>query len=204
VKLYSNQHAVNPRRVRMFVAEKGIDVDVETVEVDIATRENRQPPYLEVNPLGWVPVLELDDGTRIAESIAICRYFEALHPGPPLFGGDDPIAAAQVEQYNRHVEHELLMHVTFAFRHLHDFWKDKIEQVPAWGDLAKRVATERLDWLDGVLDGRPWIAGAHFSVADITALCAIDFARISKIRVGEREHLSRWYAAMKERPSYEA
>lgn len=204
MKLYTNQHAVNPRRVRMYLVEKGLELDIEQVEVDIAGRENVGDAYRSINPLGWVPVLELDDGTRIAESIAICRYFEALHPEPPLFGGPDSLAIARVEQWNRHAELELLLPATFAFRHLHDFWKGKIEQVESWGELAKRLAVDRFDWLDEALADRTWLAGDSFSVADITALCAVDFARLSKVRIGEREHLGRWYAAMKERPSYEA
>lgn len=204
MKLYSNQHALNPRRVRMYLAEKGLADAVEIVEVDIAERENRSAEFLAKNPLGWLPVLELDDGSHIAESIAICRYFEALHPAPPLFGGADPRQIAAVEQWQRHLELELALPASFAFRHGHSFWADKIEQVPAWGDYARRWAIERLDWLDQVLAGRPFMAGAEFSVADITGLCAIDFCRLSKVRVGERENLARWYAEVSERPSARA
>jgi glutathione S-transferase len=188
----------------MFLSEKGLELDYETVEVDVGKRENHEPAFRDINPLGWLPVLELDDGTRIAESIAICRYFEMLHPEPSLFGGSDPLAAANVEQWNRHAELELMLPVTFAFRHLHDFWKGKIDQVPEWGELARRQAIERFDWLEAVLADREWLAGDGFSVADITAVFAVDFGRISKIRIGERHHLGRWHAAMSARPSYKA
>lgn len=204
MKLYSNQHAFNPRRVRIYLAEKGLGDSVEIVEVDIAKGENLTPEFLAVNPLGLLPVLELDDGTRIPESMAICRYFETLHPEPPLFGGDDPLRAATIEQWQRHLELELALPAAFSFRHGHPFWEGRIEQIPAWAEHARLRAIERLDWLDQVVADRTWIAGESFSVADITGLCAVDFCKLSKVRIGEREHLARWYARVNERPGARA
>jgi glutathione S-transferase len=202
VKLYDSTLAPNPRRVRIFLAEKGIEVP--RVQVDLGKAENRQPPFLAKNPLGGVPVLELDDGTCIAESVAICRYFEEQQPEPPLLGIDARDKAI-VEMWQRRVELQLFANVTGAFRHTHDFFKGRIEQVPAFGEACKRAAAKNLEWLDQELSGRPYIAGDRFTIADITALCAIDFGRVAGIRIGaEQKNLTRWHEAVSSRPSAKA
>jgi glutathione S-transferase len=206
VKLYHDLRAPNPRRVRMFLAEKrernAIEIDL--VPVDIAGREHQRDSFLALNPLGLLPVLELDDGRVLRESVAICRYLEELHPEPSLLG-TEPFERAQIEQWNRHMELELLGPVAQTFRNTHAFWKDRIEQVPAWGELCRKQSLERLAWLDRELGEREHVAGDRFSIADITALCAIDFGRISGIRIApEQAHLSRWYAAVTARPSAKA
>ena len=139
MKLYDSTMAPNPRRVRIFLAEKGVTVP--TVQVDLGKAESRQPPFLAKNPLGGVPVLELDDGTCIAESVAICRYFEALHPQPPLFGGDARDQAL-VEMWQRRMEFEVFQKVTGVFQNTHAFFKGRIEQVPEFGEVCRRAARE--------------------------------------------------------------
>jgi glutathione S-transferase len=202
VILYDSKIAPNPRRVRVFLAEKGVTVPVR--QVDIATGENRKPPFLAKNPLGGLPVLELDDGTCIAESVAICRYFEELHPTPPLFGTDARDRAI-VEMWSRRTELELWRFVTGCFQHTHDFFKGRIEQVPAWGELCRKTARERLAWLDRELAGRPFMAGERYTIADVTALCAIDFGRVVEIRIApDQKHLARWHEAVSARPSAKA
>jgi glutathione S-transferase len=202
VILYDNKVAPNPRRVRVFLAEKGVSVP--TRQVDIGTRENRKPPFLAKNPLGGLPVLELDDGTCIAESVAICRYFEELHPNPPLMGTDARDRAI-VEMWSRRTELELWRHVSGCFQHTHDFFKGRIEQVREWGELCRKTARERLAWLDGELASRDFVAGERFTIADITALCAIDFGRVVEIRIApEQKNLARWHAAVSARPSASA
>jgi glutathione S-transferase len=202
VILYDNKVAPNPRRVRVFLAEKGVSVP--TRQVDIGTRENRKPPFLAKNPLGGLPVLELDDGTCIAESVAICRYFEELHPNPPLMGTDARDRAI-VEMWSRRTELELWRHVSGCFQHTHDFFKGRIEQVREWGELCRKTALERLAWLDGELASRDFVAGERFTIADITALCAIDFGRVVEIRIApEQKNLARWHAAVSARPSASA
>jgi glutathione S-transferase len=202
VILYDSKLAPNPRRVRVFLAEKGVTVPVR--QVDIATGENRKPPFLAKNPLGGLPVLELDDGTCIAESVAICRYFEELHPTPPLFGTDARDRAI-VEMWSRRTELELWRFVTGCFQHTHDFFKGRIEQVPAWGELCRKTARERLAWLDRELAGRPFMAGERYTIADVTALCAIDFGRVVEIRIApDQKHLARWHEAVSARPSAKA
>ena len=202
MKLYDSKVAPNPRRVRIFLAEKGIEVP--TVQVDIATGENRKSPYIDKNPLGGTPMLELDDGTCIAETVAICRYFEATQPNPPLMGTDARDQAV-VEMWQRRMELELFRHVTSCFQNTHDFFKGRIEQVPAFGELSRKTARARLAWLDGDLGSRPFIAGDRYTIADITALCALDFGRVVDIRIApEQKNLLRWYESVSSRPSAKA
>jgi glutathione S-transferase len=202
VILYDSKVAPNPRRVRVYLAEKGIEVPVR--QVDIGSAENRKPPFLAKNPLGGLPVLELDDGTCIAESLAICRYFEELHPAPPLFG-TNALDRAVVEMWSRRTELEVWRFVSGCFQHTHDFFKGRIEQVPAWGELCRKTARERLAWLDRELAARPFVAGERYTVADITLLCAIDFGRVVEIRIApEQKHLARWHEAVSSRPSARA
>jgi len=202
VKLYDYAMAPNPRRVRIFLAEKGISVP--TVQLDISKAENRTPPFLAKNPLGGVPYLELDDGTVIAESVAICRYFEATKPQPPLLG-TGAVEQAVVEMWQRRMELELFRHVTGCFQNTHEFFKGRIEQVPAYGEVCRRTAGKRLEWLDGELAGRPFIAGDGYTIADITALVAVDFGRVVGIRIApDQKNLSRWHEAVSARPSAKA
>ena len=202
MKLYDATTAPNPRRVRVFLAEK--NVQIPTIQVDIAGMENRQKEFLAKNSLAGVPVLELADGTCLSESVAICRYIEALHPAPALFGGD-AIAQGQVEMWNRRMEINLMTPISGVFRHGHPFFKGRIEQVPEFADACRREAQMRLTWLNDELGEREYIAGDSFSVADITALCAIDFAKVSKIRLSD-EHatLGAWYERVANRPSAQA
>jgi glutathione S-transferase len=199
VILYESRLAPNPRRVRIFLAEKGISVPVQ--QVDIVSAENRKPPFLAKNPLGGLPVLELDDGTCIAESVAICRYFEEQQPQPALLG-TDARDRALVEMWNRRAELEVFRHVTGAFQHTHAFFKERIQQVPAWGERCRELARERLAWLDRELAERPFVAGPRFTIADITLLCAVDFGRVVDLRIApEQKHLARWHEAVSARPS---
>jgi len=202
VKLYDAKLAPNPRRVRIFLAEKGVEVP--SVQVDIARAENREPEHLARNPLGGVPVLELDDGRFLSETVAICRYFEGLHPEPPLLG-TDPTDAAFVEMWQRRMELEVFAPIAQVFRNTHEFFAGRIEQVPAWGEACRRVALARLGWLDRELAGREFVAGDRFTIADITALCGIDFGRVTGIRIDpEWKDLQRWHEAVSARPSASA
>jgi glutathione S-transferase len=202
MKLYHDARAPNPRRTRIFLAEKG--VEVELIQVDIASRMNEEAAYRAKNPLGLLPALELDDGRVLCESIAICRYIEELYPEPPLFGVD-AWDRAQVEQWNRHAELELLWPVAQTFRNTHGFWVGRIPQAPDFGAIARDLALARLAWFDQVLASRPYLAGSAFTVADITAMCAIDFGKISGIRIlPEQSHLQRWYGEVSRRPSAKA
>jgi glutathione S-transferase len=201
--LYHDPRALNPRRVRIFLAEKGVAYD--TIEVSIAAKEHQTPEFREKNPLALLPVLELPDGKILRESMAICRYIEELHPEPNLLGAD-PWERAVIEQWNRHAEFELLVPIAEMFRNGHAFWSARIKQVPEFAELMRERVEARFNWLNGELAQRPYFAGHRFTVADITALCAIDFGRISKLRIHAETHphLAAWHARVSERPSAKA
>jgi glutathione S-transferase len=203
MKIYSSTVAPNPRRVRIFLAEKGIQVPFE--DVDISSAVNRKPEFRKnINPMGEVPVLELDDGTHIAESVAICRYFEELHPEPPLFGAGAR-ERALVEMWNRRMEFNVLLPVAQTFRNTSEFFKGRIPQVPAYAEVCRGAAEKIYAWLDEELGTRRFIAGEKFTIADITALCAVDFGRVSKIRIQpEQKNLARWREEVSSRPSAKA
>ena len=199
MKLHEAATAPNCRRVRIFLAEKGVQVPIQSV--DIAGMENRRAPYTDKNPMAGVPILELDDGTVIAESVAICRYFEELQPDPPLLGRS-ALEKAQVEMWQRRMELEILMPIAQAFRQTHPFFAQRIEQVPAFGEAQKRHALQRMGWLDGELAKREFVAGDRYTIADITALVGIDFGKVVKIRIpDEMPSLARWHATVSARPS---
>jgi glutathione S-transferase len=200
MKLYDGGRAPNPRRVRVFLAEKGIEVPL--VPVDMGAMGHKSEEITARNPLQRLPVLELDDGTVISESIAICRYFEALHPSPPLFG-TSPVEIAAIEMWQRRMELHLLLSVAAAFRHLHPAMKEwEVPQVPDWGEANKPKALEFLTLLDKELASRPFVAGDRYSVADITGLIAIEFMKPARIAVpDELGNVRRWFAEISGRPS---
>ena len=201
MRLYDGGRAPNPRRVRVFLAEKGITV--EAVQVDIGRLEHLAPDFTAKNPWRQVPALELDDGTMITETIAICRYFEETIPTPPLFG----LGArerAEVEMWQRRLELRLLQPVAHAFRHLHPAMAQmEVPQVPAWGEANKPRVREALALLEAHLaDGRPFVCGEAYSVADITGLIAVDFMKPARVALPEAlSAVRRWHAGVMARPS---
>jgi len=200
MKLYDGGRAPNPRRVRIFLAEKGVTVPTEQVE--LGKLEQRSDAFTAINPMQRVPALVLDDGTVIAESVAICRYFEALNSDPPLFGRG-ALDEALVEMWNRRVELHLFLPVATVFQHLHPVMKIMVDpQVAAWGEANKPRVTQFLQFLDGELKNRAYVAGAAYTVADITAMVAVDFMRVSKMTVPEElTNVRRWHQAVSARPS---
>jgi glutathione S-transferase len=200
MKLYDGGRAANPRRVRIFLAEKGITVPIEPV--DLGKLQHRSEAYAAINPVQRVPALVLDDGTVITESMAICRYFEALHPEPPLFGRG-ALDSALIEMWSRRVEFHLYLPVSYLFQHLHPAMKVMVDpQVTAWGEANKPRVFEFLRLLDGELKARPYVAGKEFTVADITALVSVDFMKVSKLAVPEElANLRRWHGEVSARPS---
>jgi glutathione S-transferase len=200
MKLYDGGRAPNPRRVRIFLAEKGIKVPAE--QVDLGALQQRGEAYTAINPMQRVPALVLDDGIVITESIAICRYFEALQPDPPLFGRG-ALASALVEMWNRRAEFNLYLPVSNVFRHWHPGAKSLEDpQVAGWGEANKPRIFEFLQFLDDELKSRPYLAGADYTVADITAMIAVDFMRVSKLAVPDTlTNVKRWHQAVSGRPS---
>ena len=200
MKLYDGGRAPNPRRVRIFLAEKGIDVPL--VPVDMGAMGHRSQEITERNPLQRLPVLELDDGTILTESVAICRYFEELHPEPALFG-EGALGKARVEMWQRRMEMHFLLTVANAFRHTHPAMKEwEVPQVAEWGEANRPKAIEFLNLLDRDMADREFIAGDSYSIADITGMIGIDFMKPARIELPqELSNVRRWYEAVSSRPS---
>ncbi|GLS26233.1 glutathione S-transferase family protein [Marinibactrum halimedae] len=201
MKIYESRQAPNPRRVRIFLAEKQIDMTY--VQLDLAAGENLTPEMRKKNPTTKIPFLELDDGTFIGETVAICRYFEEIQPEPPLFGRT-PLEKAQVEMWARRVEFHMMMPVGMCFQHTTGYFKDRMTPVPSWGEVCGDNAKQYLIELNDHLASNPYLVDNYFSIADINLFCAIDFAKVINIRIDKDEsfpHLLRWYKNMKQRPS---
>lgn len=206
MKLYDFKAAPNPRRVAMFIHEKGLDIP--RVEVNLGKRAQMDPDYAKVNPYQQIPALELDDGSVLTESTAICLYLEKLHPEPCLMGAT-PLEQAQILMWDRRMEINGQMPVADAFRNSSPFFEgramsgpDNLEQIPALAERGKFRVTRFMERLDGFLEGKPFVAGEKFTIADITAFVAIDFARVIKMRPPEElKNLTRWFAEIGARPS---
>ena len=198
--LYEEKRAPNPRRVRIFLAEKGIEI--ETRPVDIMASEHKSDELRRLNPFMRVPFLVLDDGQVISESIAICRYLDEMQPLPALFGRDQ-LERALVEMWQRRVELELLFPIAHAFRHSHPAMAHlEVPQISQWGDVNRKRAYLAMGLLDNQLKDNEFIAGDQYTVADITALCSIDFMKVAKMTLDEGHvHLKRWYDQVSGRPS---
>ena len=211
MKLYDSKMAPNPRRVRIFMAEKG--VTCENQQVDIMGGENLGEEFLAMSPRGLLPTLVLDDGTVIDESVAICRYLEETHPEPALLGSD-PVSKAHVEARQRHMEFDGMLAAMEAFRNAFPGFRERglggnvgaVEAIPALADRGKASLVRWYESLDGDLAESQYIAGDTFSIADITALCTIDFAGgAARVPVpDECTNLKRWYAEVSARPSASA
>ncbi|MFJ7354648.1 glutathione S-transferase family protein [Phyllobacterium sp. NPDC097923] len=203
MKLYDGGRAPNPRRVRIFLAEKGVEVPL--VPVDMGAMGHRSAEVTALNPMQRLPVLELNDGTVITESVAISRYFEEIYPEPALFGRG-AVGKALVEMWQRRVELHLFASVAAAFRHIHPAMIEwEVPQIPAWGEANKPKAVAFLDILDAQLATNAFIAGDDYSIADITGLVAIDFFKPARIEMpGHVTHVKRWYDAVSSRPSAKA
>jgi len=190
---------MSTRRVRIFLAEKGISI--ERREVDAAGGANATPDFLRLNPLGKLPVLELDDGSAIAESLAICRYLEALNPDPPLMGRT-PREVADIETWTLRMDHELSQIIALAFIHSSDFYRGSIEQIPEVASWARGRALQTMAWLDGELAERRHIAGDGYTLADIVAQCAFVLGKAVGLRIApDMTNLSRWFTEVTARPT---
>ena len=203
MKLYSHSLAPNPRRVRIFAAEKGINLTLQ--EVDILAGQSRTPEFLAKNSSGGVPVLELDDGSHLSESVAICRYLEGLHPEPNLLGRDLR-EQADIERWNRRMELELFAAIGRTVQNTSPIFQGRFKQFPEYGEAQRAVVYQRLERMDRELNGHQFVAGDRFTIADITALVAIDIGgRLADIKIApELAHLTRWHNAVSKRPSANA
>lgn len=203
MKLYDLPPSPNARRVRIFLAEKGLEIPM--VPVDMMKGENQADDYLAKNSLGKMPLLELDDGTCIAESAAICRYLEETNPNPPLMGRD-ALDKAIVEMWHRRMELEILLPVVSVFLHTGEMWKGRVTQIPEMAELGSKNIKERMEWLDKELAGKKFIAGDDYTVADITAQSAFVMGKAALgIRIPEElKNLSEWWTRVSSRPTARA
>lgn len=202
MKLYDGGKAPNPRRVEIFLKEKNLIV--EKVPISIAELENRGPEFEIKNPLKKLPVLELEDGRMLCESVAICRFIESIQPEPKLMGTDD-WDVANVEMWQRRVELYYFYPVMHSFRHIHPAGAAlEGEQVLRWGEINQKRSLEFMEFLDDELSNRTYIACEQFTIADITAICAAQFLKPARIAFPENlANFKRWFDAVAARPSCE-
>ena len=216
MKLYDSKLAPNPRRVRIFMAEKGMTCDneqIDIVQIDIVKGENLSDEFLSINPRGLLPTLVLDDGTILDESVAICRYLEETQPEPALMGRD-AVSKAQIEACQRHMEFDGLLGASEAFRNsFPGFAKrglagttDTVEAIPALVERGRAAVGRFYTALNQALGDTQFVAGNEYSIADITALCTVDFAAgAARVSIPDgHTNLQRWHAEVSARPSARA
>ena len=203
MKIIETRMAPNPRRVRIFLKEKGIDIPYE--QISIMEDDHKSEDFTEKNPGQRVPVLVLDDGTCLSETVAICRYFEELQPSPVLFG-TGALERATVEMWNRRMEHGLFFHIAQHFRHLNPAMAElEVPQVKEWGQANGPKAIACMEVLDAQLAGNAFVAGANYSIADITAMVAIDFLKPARLQLPDNlTNIARWHGELAARPSADA
>lgn len=202
MKLYETATAPNPRRVRMVLAEKGLLDQVDIQQIDIAKGENLTSEFVAKNPMKKVPVLELDDGTCISETLAICRYFEDAYPDTMNLFGTDPLEKAQIEQWLRWLEFYFMMPCGMGFQHSTGYFKDRMTPVPEWGAVCIESVKEFFVFLNNHLADHEYLCADRFTAADISAFTTAAFARVINIRIGDDlPHLKAWFERIKARPS---
>lgn len=200
MKLYDTPRAPNPRRVRWFMAEKGID-DIEIVTLNILRGAHKEPDYLAKAGLPLLPALELDDGTTITESVAICRYLESRYPTPNMFGRDAQEAAV-IEMWARRAEHLVAVPLMLGVRHTHPALAVLEDQNPTVAEYNTGVGLRGLEVLDRQLHGRDWIVADRLTIADVIAFVGLDFTRMIKLQTPDAlTNVTRWAEAMRNRPA---
>tara|TARA_R110002072_G_scaffold284396_2_gene448496 strand:+ start:101726 stop:102346 length:621 start_codon:yes stop_codon:yes gene_type:complete len=205
MKLYETRIAPNPRRVRMFLAEKGLLEQIELIEMDLQKGENLTPEHVARNPMKKVPVLELEDGTCIAETVAICRYIEEAFPDLPPLLGRTALEKAHIEQWLRWIDFYFMMPTGMAFQHTSGYFSDRMKPFPEWGEECKLQAGRFFNFLDRHLANNTYICGSEFSAADINAVCTLDFNKAVQQRIRpEQVNLRAWHERMYQRPSISA
>jgi len=199
-----NSLGPNPRAVRMFLIEKGLNIP--TRELDILAAENRKSPYTDRNPGGQVPALELDNGKCIGETVAICEYLEEKNPNPPLVGST-PEERANTRQWQRRIEMQITEHLYNGFRYGEgiDMFKPRMRVLPEAAPGLKAIVQDKLKWLDGQLQGKQFIAGDKFTLADIILYCALDFGAGFNQKIDPSlGNVNAWFKRVESRPSAKA
>ena len=203
MKLYNNEMANSPRKVRMFIAEKNIS-DIEIINIDLMSGEHKTPKYRAIAPNSRIPALELDDGTVIMESTAICRYLESLYPEPNLFG-ESAIEIASIEMWQARIYNELMIPLAMAFRHLHPGMSNMEIQNKDYGETQKSIGIKSLKYFNTVLSESKFIAGDRFTFADIQMITTTDFfIGLNRLSMGDYPEIKRHFNLMSERSSFSA
>ena len=203
MKLYDNPMANSPRKVRMFLVEKNI-ADVEIVNIDLMQGEHKTPEYRAIAPNSRIPALQLDDGTVVMESTAICRYLESLYPEPNLFG-ESPMEIASIEMWQCRVHNELMIPLAMGFRHLHPAMAKMETQNKEYGETQKNIGMKSLKYFNGVLAESKFIAGERYTFADIQMISTTDFfIGLNQLELEDYPEIERHTKLMSERPSFSA
>ena len=198
MKIYDFVGAPNPKRLRVYLAEKGLKVPYE--QVNIMSADNRKPEFLKKNPLGGLPVLELDDGTHLSESLAITEYFEELHPTPPMLG-TTALERAHVRELERIVELGVFNRIAQIFQNTHPFMAGRLKQSPEAAENARNVLAGTLKVLDAKIGSHPFVAGERPTVADCTLYAGLEFGDFAQVPLDpELKNITRWYGTFKQRP----
>jgi len=202
MKVYDFAGAPNPKKLRVYLAEKGLQLPLEPV--DILSGQNRTPAFLEKNPMGGLPVLEFDDGSHLSESLAIIEYLEELHPNPPMIG-TSPRERARVRELERIAELSILARVAQYFQNSHPFMAGRLKQSPEAAENARNQLTTNLQILDRLIGGNTFVAGARPTIADCTLFAALQFAEFAQVPIdGSCKNVHGWYERFKQRPSASA
>ena len=203
MKLYNNEMANSPRKVRMFMAEKNIS-DIEIINIDLMSGEHKTPEYRAIAPNSRIPALELDDGTVIMESTAICRYLESLYPEPNLFG-ENPIEIASIEMWQARIYNELMIPLAMAFRHLHPGMSEMEIKNKEYGETQKTIGIKSLKYFDAALAESEFIAADRFTFADIQMITTTDFfISLNRLTLEDYPEIKRHSKLMSERSSFSA
>ena len=203
MKLYNNEMANSPRKVRMFIAEKNIS-EIEIINIDLMSGEHKTPEYRAIAPNARIPALELDDGTVIMESTAICRYLESLYPEPNLFG-ESAIEIASIEMWQARIYNELMIPLAMAFRHLHPGMSNMEIQNKEYGEMQKNVGVKSLKYFDTVLAESEFVAGDRYTFADIQLITTTDFfIGLNRLAIEDYPEIERHFKLMSERSSFSA
>ena len=203
MKLYDNKMANSPRKVRMFISEKNIN-DIEMVEIDLMKGEHKTAEYRAIAPNSRIPALQLDDGTVIMESTAICRYLESLHPEPNLFG-ESPIEIASIEMWQARIYSELMIPLAMGFRHLHPAMSGLEIQNKEYGETQKNIGIKSLKYFNGVLSESEFIAGDRYTFADIQMITTTDFfIGLNQLNLADYPEIERHTKLMSKRSSFTA
>ena len=201
MKLYSSPVAPSPRKVLIFIAEKGIK-NIEVENLDIGKMEHKTPEYKKIAPNSRIPALVLDDGKVILETTAICRYLECLHPEPNLFG-ENPMEIAEIEMWYSRVSFELMLPLMHGFRHTHPHMSALENQNNEFGLAQRELAVKSLGYYEEMIGGKEFIACDKFSYADIQTVSSLQFlVRLNKIDINDYKNLSNYINTIAERPSF--